>query len=273
MYRRYFNFIVSTIILFSGCAGVKREIGESFSTNNDHMIMSVLWTQKAAEYRALCYQAYNMAKIKLDQELQKLKRDKTKTKSKPAVVLDLDETILDNSFYQAKLITSNTSYPDGWKEWEAKSLATAVPGALEFLRYAESKKINIFYLTNRKIESEESTVINLTKLGFPINKESLIMRSEKDSLSMKRRREQIALKYHIVLLIGDSLSDFSEIFENASVTDRFKEVDRVSGEFGNNYIILPNSMYGSWEGAIYEYKSNKSDKERAQDRLKALITY
>ncbi|MBF0298830.1 MAG: 5'-nucleotidase, lipoprotein e(P4) family [Oligoflexia bacterium] len=278
----FFINIFLVIFLVSSCASVKREIDDTFSSNNEHMIMSVLWTQKSAEYRALCYQAYNIAKLRLDQALMKLKKDK-KNKLKPAVVLDLDETVLDNSLYRAKLITANMSYPNGLKEWEGKALATAVPGALEFSRYAESKKVSIFYLTKRKIENEEATVVNLTKLGFPVNKESLIMHSEKDasdsgsssssSSIMRNKREEIMSNRKVILFIGDDLSDFSDIFERGSVADRFKEVDRISNDFGNSFVMLPNPMYGSWEETLHGYKNNNSNRERAQNRLKALITY
>ena len=119
----------------------------------------VLWQQTAAEYRALCYQAFNMARLRVDEiPKRKLRREKL------AIITDLDETIIDNSYSEAQLMKEGKEYNNAsWKSWTDMSAATAVPGAVEFLQHAKQKGIAIFYISNRDTSDVASTVINLQK--------------------------------------------------------------------------------------------------------------
>lgn len=235
--------------------------------STEHLTMAVLYQQRAAEYRALCLQAFNIAKLRVDESMKQIGLSKT-----GAVVVDIDETVLDNSPYEAKCILENVSYPTYWDEWMNASSAKPVPGALEFLNYVQSNKMEVFYITNRKEKYRAQTLKNLQDIGFPFaDNEHLLLRT--DESSKKARRAKVSEKYNIVLLIGDNLNDFTEKFEKLGVEERFKLVDEIADQFGNRFIVTPNPMYGDWEGALFNYDYNLSPGEKAKLRKSNLIDF
>ncbi|HLO90207.1 MAG TPA: 5'-nucleotidase, lipoprotein e(P4) family [Lentimicrobium sp.] len=226
---------------------------ESYFSKNEHMVLGTLYHQQAAEYRALCYQAYNIGRMILDKDLE----DKTVDKHR-IVILDIDETVLDNSPYEAACILQDINYPTRWEEWCTKASAEAVPGSLEFLNYARSSGVSVFYVTNRKQNLKDQTIRNLQKLGFPqADEEHVIMRTTENS--KEGRRQVLADKYHIALLFGDNLSDFTNVFDDNNNGNRIKKTDELYKEFGKRFIILPNSTYGDWETNLYMKADNPSD--------------
>ncbi len=235
-------------------------------SRNEHMVLAVVWYQTSAEVRALLYQSYNTARMMVDRNLAE------KSAKPRALIVDVDETILDNSPYNAKQILSNEMYPTGWREWVELAKAEAIPGAVEFLNYAESKGVHVFYVSNRKLEEQPATMKNLRAKGFPKVIEERFLFQDKES-SKESRRQKIAEKYNIILLMGDNLNDFSDAFEQKSVTDRFVATDRFKEEWGKKFIVLPNPFYGDWEGAIYDYNFRRSDEERDKLRKSVLRTY
>jgi 5'-nucleotidase (lipoprotein e(P4) family) len=235
--------------------------------SNDHLMMAVLYQQTAAEYRALCYQAFNLAQFKLDQSLRIMGLMKQQ-----AIVVDIDETILDNSPYEARCIVDGITYPESWDDWILAANAKPVPGVLEFLKYAGSKGIKVFYITNRKEKSRESTLNNLISLGFPnADNEHLLMQT--DQSSKKTRREKVAENHFIIMLIGDNLNDFSEVFEKKLIPERFEMTDSLKNEFGNRFIVLPNAMYGDWEAAVYKYMYPSNPADKSELMKKALSKF
>ena len=247
--------LLVSILTFGACA----------TNNQEHLTMATLWAQNAGEARALSYQAFNIAKMKLDKDLRR------KSKKVRAVVVDVDETIVDNSPFQAQGIKDNTSYPTGWREWIDLANATALPGSVEFLNYANKRGVEVFYITNRKVVGFESTYKNLVNLGFPVKRENMLLR-KKDS-SKKSRRAKVLEKHRIVLLMGDNLGDFSEVFEVDNTVDRNALVDKNKSLFGGKFIVLPNAMYGNWEGAVYDgnMRLPSSDKKKLRHaRLKPI---
>lgn len=215
-------------------------------------VYSAVWQQNAGEFRALCYQAYNQARVKVDQAL-------SMQYSKPlAIVTDIDETFLDNSPYavtQAKI--GNEFDPVSWHEWTSKGEAIAFPGSKDFFNYAASKGITIFYISNRDEQDKVGTVKNLKDLEFPFaDNEHVVVKittSDKEA-----RRQKVAMNYEIVLLLGDNLNDFTGIFYKKSQSERNQITDDMAKEFGNKYIVLPNSGYGDWESALPGYKHSLS---------------
>jgi len=269
--KKYLFFIVLfgiSITIFQSCKDTsafnKPDNEDPELASSDHLTMAVLYQQTAAEYRALCYQAFNVAKYQLDQSTKIMGLQKQQ-----AIVLDIDETVLDNSPHEAKCILNNTFYPAYWEEWMNTSDAKAVPGVLDFLKYAESKKIEIYYITNRKEKYREQTLKNLKALGFP-NAENKYLMLKTDESSKKTRRDIVSKTNKIVLLIGDNLNDFSEVFEKKSIVDRFKVTDEMKTEFGKHFIVLPNAMYGEWEGALYNYDYSQTSSQKNDLRLKNL---
>jgi len=225
-----------------------------------------LYQQQAAEYRALCYQAFNLAALRLNEIV------KTGAK-KLAIITDLDETILDNSYQQAELIKKNENYTDkSWKEWTDKSAATAVPGAVEFLQKAKQKGVTVFYISNRDTGEVKSTMINLQKLKLP-NADTAHMIFLFNTSSKEARRQLVMKKYKVVMLLGDNLNDFTQAFEKKNITDRFAETDKVKNEWGKKFIVLPNAAYGEWENAIYNYERNLTPEEKETKRREKLKDY
>jgi 5'-nucleotidase (lipoprotein e(P4) family) len=234
-------------------------------SKSEYIAGATIWYQNSAEARALCYQAFNLAKMRLDIDLLENAGDKTPR----AVVVDVDETVLDNSPYEARLIEKGTAYPEGWRQWIDEATARPVPGALEFLKYAHSKGARVFYVTNRRDDEKPGTVKNLERAGFPgVSAETVVTRS--DVSSKEPRRMKIAKDHRIVLLVGDNLADFAEGFAEISTQERFKNTDQARELWGTRFIVLPNPMYGEWEGAIYKNNWKLSEETKAGLRRASL---
>jgi 5'-nucleotidase (lipoprotein e(P4) family) len=236
---------------------------------NEYQTGAVLWTQSSAEYRALAYQTFSLAKLRFDRAIADRRSRNAKP---PAVIVDVDETILDNSRFQAELILRGIAYtPQAWQAWCARAEAGSVPGAVEFLKYVISRGGRVFYITNRRDTEKAGTIANLRKLGFPdVNEERLMIRAQGTTASKESRREKVRSRYRVVLLVGDNLNDFDDNFAGKSVVERGAQVDRERAEFGSRYIVVPNPMYGDWESAVYDNKSTLSEAERSAKRREAL---
>lgn len=261
----HFLLLISIgLVLLQSCknsnAFSNKNSAEPELTIHDHLTMAVLYQQTAAEYRALCYQAFNVARYQLDQSSKMMGGIK-----KQAIVVDIDETMLDNSPFEAKCILDNTGYPDGWDEWMNKSNAEPIPGALEFLRFAKSKNVDIFYITNRKEKYRKQTLKNLQLFDFPnATDDHLMLKTE--SSSKKIRRDKVSDSHLIIMLIGDNLNDFSEVFEKKKMEERFNLTDKFQKEFGQKFIVLPNAMYGEWEGTLYNYDYDQTNLQKSEMR-------
>jgi len=221
---------------------------------------ATLWVQNAAEFRALSYQAFNSARLYLDRALLTHKGRK-----KPAVVVDIDETVLDNSPYQAMNILKNRNFERKyWDEWIKLAEAKAIPGSIDFLNYAHKKGVEVIYISNRKIKGLDATYKNLLNLGFPVKRQNIFLRTTTGN--KEERRQNILRKYEIVILAGDTLADFSEVFHNKGTNDRNILVDKMRNDFGKKFIVLPNPMYGDWEAAMYNYNFSESDERKRKLR-------
>lgn len=236
--RKFLVVSLISIFLFNGCEQKKQPANEKATGNN--LLLATFYNNFAAEYDALAYQAYNIASERLN-KIRKLNPDKDNL----AVVVDIDETVLNNSPFEAELILSNQNYNyDLWLNWVNKASATAIPGALEFLKFADSLHFNIFYVSNRKKNTEqEVTIKNLRKLGFPQLEENHFLLKENES-SKESRRKLISENYIIVLLAGDNLKDFYE--DSADYETRDSLMLKNRSLFGKKFIVLPNAMYGAW---------------------------
>ncbi len=234
----------------------------------DMKMYPVLWHQTSAEYRALCYQAFNVAKTYLETLIPNREPNE-----KFAIITDLDETIIDNSYLEAKQIKEGKEYSSArWKEWVNMSAATGVPGAVEFLQWAASRNITIFYISNRSVSDVKPTLANLIKLNLPNADEEHMLFLSAES-TKEPRRQIVAKNYKIVMLMGDNLNDFTNLFEKKSIDDRKTETDKVKDEWGKKFIVLPNAIYGEWENAFYDYKRNLTPKEKETKRKDLLKVY
>src|SRR5712692_9302075 len=233
--------------------------------DNQYIEGAVLWQQASGERRALSYQAFALARMMLDRDLRMNRRIR-----KPrAVIVDLDETILDNGLNEGMQVRNHVIFNQkDWTEWINRAEATAIPGSVEFLRYAAARGVTVFYITNRNDLQKQGTAANLKKLGFPnVDGQTLLIQTDPNNSSKEPRRQSVGAKYRIVLLMGDDLNDFSEVFEKSTTVDsRIAAADRNKDKFGKRFIVLPNAMYGNWESAIYDYNFKLSEVEKATRR-------
>ena len=240
--------------------------------DNEYLEGAVLWQQTSGERRALSYQAFALARVLLDRDLRMNGRNR-----KPrAIIVDLDETILDNSRYEGMLVKNRVNYNQKtWSDWINRAEAEAVPGSVEFLRYAAARGVRVFYITNRNDSQKQGTATNLKKLGFPnVNDQTLLVQTDPRNSSKEPRRQTVGAKYRIVLLMGDDLNDFALIFENSkTVESRIEAAERNKTQFGSRFIMLPNPMYGNWESAIYDYNFKLSEAEKTAKRRGVLKAY
>ena len=248
------------LIVFSG-----QLFGEIQPTHRA-ILMATLWHQTSAEYRALAYQAYNIAKLRLEEEL------KISYEKKRAVVVDIDETVLDNSLYEGKIIKYGIGSTHDFDNWVDLAIGEPVPGALEFLQYAHENGVEIFYISNRSLRHMRGSLKNLQKLGFPQADEEHILLRDKSS-DKGIRRNMVSENYEIVLLIGDNLIDFDDIFRKKNIEERFNWTDSLKAEFGKRCRILPNSMYGEWEKSLYGGTRRIPEEEKEKKRLEHLKSY
>jgi 5'-nucleotidase (lipoprotein e(P4) family) len=246
---------------------------QKITADNEYQVGAILYMQKAAEYRALAFQAFNIARMQLDaDEKDRKKLPKAERKKTRAVVVDVDETVLDNSPAQAVQVKNRLPFiQEIWTAWINMRKAKAIPGAIDFLSYANRKGARIFYVTNRVEVEKQPTIDNLKALGFPdVSDETVLIKTTESS--KEARRNLILQKYRIAILMGDNLDDLSNVFERKAIDARFAEVDKVREMFGRKFIVLPNAMYGTWENAIYEY-GRLTEAQKTEKRANAMESY
>ena len=264
--RNLISFFAGASLLCLGMI-MGRGTGEPKPNRNEHLVMSVLWFQRSAEAKALYYQAFNIARLRIDEN------SRTKATRKRAVVVDIDETLLNNSPHSVKLIKENEVFPFAWSDWVNRAEAEPLPGSVEFLTYAVSKGYDVFYVSNRSEATEqEGTVRNLVAKGFPQVTKDHMMLKETES-SKNARRIAIGKTHDIVLLMGDNLNDLATVFERLSTEDRASQVGKIKEEFGKKFIVLPNPMYGDWENAVCGYRRGLTDEQKKAMRQSALQSF
>lgn len=241
------------------------------------MLLATLWTQRAVEYKANALTVFALARIRLDEALA----DKGWTAAPaeqtgdfanlpPAVVIDVDETLLDNSRYQVWMMRANQSFSTKtWNQFCAAQVSTAIPGAVEFTKYADSKGVKIFYVTNRGAETEKDTRENMQKLGFPMggNVDTFLMQGEKPDWTGAKgtRRATITKDYRVLLNIGDNFGDFDDRYRT-SEADRVKAFEAGMPYWGKQWLMLPNPTYGSFDTAPFghDFKKSRDEQRKAK---------
>lgn len=262
--KRITIIIAGIVFLFTSCQQENFDQQKS----QDHLIMSVLWYQKSAEMKALYYQCFNWAKMRVEMATKSNNDD-----VKMAVVVDIDETMLDNSPFETYCINNGTGYTkETWMKWTSMIKAKALPGAVEFSHFAKKHNVDVFYISNRSIDEFDVTLKNLQEQGFAFA-DSAHLHLRTTTSSKKERREKVLENYEIILLMGDNMGDFSEIFENRSENYGFDVVEENKEKFGDKFIVLPNPMYGAWEKPILDYNKNLTEEEKYNLRKSELVGY
>lgn len=249
--------ISALLVLFFSCS--LRPVQNKTTTDyfsREYQIGAYLWFQTSGEFRALCYQAYNIGRMKLDRELE------NKHNRKRAVVFDIDETVLDNSFGGADEIKKYQDWDkESFNRWVVQKAAGAIPGAREFIQYAVSRQVEVIYISNRDVTQKKATYDNLKDMGFPVKNENLYFLS--NEWSKESRRLEVLAKYDVVLFFGDNLGDFHKDWDGKTSEERRASVDSHRDDFGRKFIILPNPLYGDWENSLPHF-------EKRSDLLKTM---
>lgn len=246
---------------------------------------ATLWRQASAEYEAVAVQTYAAARRQLGLALAdpswtaSLEQERMAAEGAghdglpPAVILDLDETVLENAPYAARLIRAGSPHEqEVWDTWCDEGAADAVPGALEFIRDAEARGVTVFYVTNRRTRCEDATRRNLANLGIdpgPEDDDRVLTRGENGWTGDKTaRRQVVAERYRVLLLVGDNLGDFAAI-GGLSVPERSALVEKHAHRWGTTWIMIPNPIYGSWQSALLGYEKLPDDEalRRYRDEL------
>lgn len=251
--RSLFCPMFFVIIACAGCSEFR---------DTHERLHSVLWQQTSAEYQALTTMTYQQAEAALVRALP----DKTWTAAleqtgdyfnlPPAVILDLDETVLDNSPFEGRLINDRIPFNRSkWDQWVEEANARALPGALNFIKEAQHRGVTIFFVTNRRTQHESWTRKNLEALGITLPADIDVVLAEGEqphnwASDKSSRRRYLAGQYRILLLIGDDLGDFvsgaMDMPEN-----RVRLAQQYKDRFGVSWFLVPNSIYGSWEASLY----------------------
>ena len=259
-------------LALAGCLWVTAAQAQEPAANDG--TNATYWMQNAVEYKATTQALYELAKLRLNQALgdpswtAALEQGANYEKKPAAVILDVDETVLDNSEYQAWIVENGEHYSSKtWAPFVNTETSRPIPGSLDFIKYAAAREVAVFYVSNRKAPEEEATRNNLLKFGYPIDdmEDRVLLRGEIEAWGSDKgtRRAAVAEKYRIVLMIGDNLGDFVDNVD-VSEEERAKLYQDNAARWGRDWIMLPNPSYGSWEGASFGFDWGAPDTEKRQ---------
>jgi acid phosphatase len=251
---------------------------------NDNL-NAIAWMQTSVEFRLISGETFRGALVQLDKAIKTPgwdalvpdERDTPVASLPPAIIVDVDETMLDNTPYGARNVRDNAGFDDfTWNEWVQSKAARPLPGALEFARAANARGVAIYYISNRTSDQAPATVENLRKVGFPIASDAqflglgTIVDGCEDQGSEKGCRRKLVGRTHRVLMqFGDQLGDFVSVLANTP-QGREQAVRPYLGWVGERWFVLPNPSYGSWEPALFDNAWSKPEAERRANKLDAL---
>jgi len=254
----------------SSLPGARADAATTEEGLNNSLLWAVAWKQTAAEYRALCYQAYNLARLRLDEAL----RRRAAGDQPLAIITDMDNTMLHVGSYWGFLINENKDFFDDaiWDEWLPNNLVTAVPGSRAFFKYCRTQDVDVFYVTSRNQgeRTYEYALAQLKYLDVPFADEEhlFVFRESSDKTPA---REKIAEDFDVVVLLGDNLNDYKRDYYVKDVDERLALMERDRADWGTKFILLPNPTDGNWVRAIFgESEPLPTDENRR--KLKAAAT-
>jgi len=246
-------------------------------------LRALLWFQTAEEHRQIRIATFRAAERALaaalaDPTWSAVGQGPEAASLPPAVITDVDETLLDNSDFEGGMLRAGKAFNDAdWSAWVEARRARALPGALEFARFAAAHGVTLFYVTNRDEPYEPATRDNLAREGFPLRDDVdvILLRGERPEWvsDKESRRRLVAASYRVVLQLGDDLNDFVSGVDRAPVAARRAIADAHAELFGSRWFVLPNPLYGSWQRALTAGQSAPADAaealRRELDRVRA----
>jgi acid phosphatase len=244
--------------------------------NTHESLNAGLWTETAAEYAASTMQAYRNATENLDRALADhgwtaaLEQQGEFSGLPPIVLLDIDQTVLDNSGYNTQLVLDGEQHSlERFTAW-CEASAPVIPGVQGFMDYAAGRGVTIVYYTARPESLRDCTTRNLQAYGLPLSDASLLLLNDGTAASRKdRQRAELVKRYRILLIVGDNLDDFVE-GSRAEPAARRALAAQHAARWGREWIILPNPVYGHWEAAIYGFDRSLPREERLNRKLQHL---
>lgn len=237
------------------------------------LLNATLWMQRSIEYKANSMAIFTLARMRLDQALADKNWTGAPDEQKsnfselpPALIIDLDETVMDNSRFQAWMVMNDKVFtPPVWTQFVNSDVSEAIPGALDFLKYADQKGVKLFYVSNRTAEEEAGTRKNAERLGFPMggNVDTFLMARKKPDWGSAKstRRAFIAKDYRVLLNLGDNFGDFSDAYRGTDA-ERNKAFEDNKERWGREWIMLANPTYGSFETVAFGHDFKKSPDEQ-----------
>ncbi|MDP1967055.1 MAG: HAD family acid phosphatase [Reyranella sp.] len=264
--------------LLSSGAGRAQEVPP-----ND-MLLATLWTQRSVEYKGNALTVFALARIRLDEALADKNWTASPAEQKadyqnlpPAVILDIDETLLDNSRFQVWMLRNNQTFSTKtWNQFCAAQISTAIPGAVEFTKYADSKGVKVFYITNRGAETEKDTRENMAKFGFPMggNVDTFLMQNEKPEWASAKgtRRAVVTKDYRVLLNIGDNFGDFDDRYRTSDA-ERQKAFEADMAYWGRQWLVIANPTYGSFDTAPFGHDFKKPREEQRKAKWDVLESW
>ena len=228
----------------------------------DTETMGLLWMRTSAEYRALAYQGYNVAMNAVKMAVV----DPSHQRKPLAIVLDADETVVDNTKLMGESIANGNGRFDApwWRQAVHQGKSQAMPGAVDFLNEVHKQGVEIFYVSNRYAPVNlDVTIQNFKELGFPTVDKDHVLLFEKDS-DKQPRFDMIAKKYYVVVYMGDNAGDFPIGTKGKTLAERNGIIDAHKEDFGTTFVVFPNPAYGSWVSALAKGYQNLSPEEQKQ---------
>ncbi|KZC39328.1 MULTISPECIES: 5'-nucleotidase, lipoprotein e(P4) family [Rhodanobacter] len=285
------------LALLAGCASAPRHpaavatpaapapAATTVSVAANDNLNAVAWSQTAIEHDLIYLQTYRDAQTRLlaamkDRQWDALAKDDRVAPAgglRPAVVLDIDETVLDNSPYQARLVRSGGEYNEAdWAEWCKQESAGALPGVVEFTRFAAKHGIAVLYVSNRAKDLDQVTLANLRKAGLPVSGPeaflglgTFVEGCEQVGTEKGCRRQLISRKYRVLMQFGDQIGDFVTVLAN-NAAGRQRAMAPYMGWIGSRWFVLPNATYGSWEPALFNNDWSAPLEQRRRQKIDAL---
>ncbi|HET6434200.1 MAG TPA: HAD family acid phosphatase [Xanthomonadaceae bacterium] len=258
-------------LALAACAGLPAaqapQPDASATVPADDSLDATAWFQKAIERELISIEVYRAAGEHLAAALQDPDWDALVPADRaaagpahglpPAIIVDVDETVLDNSPHQVRQIRARTEFDPGtWNSWVEERAATPLPGALDFLQHAAAQGVTVYYVSNRTVAQGPATVANLRATGFPIaddgqflGKGTVVHGCAGTGSDKSCRRQLVGRGHRVVMQFGDQLGDFVEPAAN-TLDGRRAAVAPHLGWVGERWWVLPNPVYGSWESAL-----------------------
>ncbi|MCE7032210.1 5'-nucleotidase, lipoprotein e(P4) family [Lysobacter sp. GX 14042] len=279
------SLLLASVLVLAGCVHQPARLASPGAQADDNL-NAVLWMQASQEYRAASIQTWRAALLQLDRALADPHWDALVPSERanppadlpPAVIVDIDETVLDNSPYQARMVLDGTTYDSGtWAAWVDEGKADAIPGVLEFTRAAQARGVTVFYLSNRTEAQQAPSLANLRKVGLPVAGEHVFLGkgaevpgcTQASSGDKQCRRQLVGRSHRVLMQFGDQLGDFVEVSDNTP-PGRDRLMSEHGDWFGERWWMLPNPTYGDWQPAVFGNDWSLPPQAQRAAKLRAL---